>query len=268
MEKKLLRKVQLVQLEISKEIRRVCEENNIEYWLDSGSLLGAVRHKGFIPWDDDMDIGMKRDQYEKFLKIAPKKLRPQFFLQTWESDINYGFPFAKIRKKGTVYIENRSKKSSAYNGFYVDIFPYDNYGNSVKQGFALKTIKTIMQYKAGVRSWEEDKINIPRLIKNIPTIIIAPLLSRKKLIKLYDYYSRQYNKSKCKYLFPQGIVGYDKWLIPSHAMTTMIDMPFEDTTFKVPAGYDKYLRHAYGNYMELPPVDKRENRHQIIKVKF
>ena len=105
MDRETLRQVQLDQLEIAKDIKRVCEENGIRYHLAFGSLLGAVRHKGFIPWDDDMDFGMLREDYERFLEIAPKKLKDEFFLQTWHTDPYYPLAFAKVRKKGTVFQE-------------------------------------------------------------------------------------------------------------------------------------------------------------------
>ena len=126
MERELLRKVQMVQLEIAKEIRRVCEENDIRYFLADGSFLGAVRHGGFIPWDDDMDMGMLRSDYEKFCRIAPQKLKPEYCLQTWYTEPNYGLPFGKVVKRNTVYMENKKSARLKENGFYVDIFPFDN----------------------------------------------------------------------------------------------------------------------------------------------
>lgn len=127
MKRELLRKVQIEQLELAKEIKRVCEILNIPYFLDAGTLLGAIRHEGFIPWDDDLDMGMLRSAYDKFLKEAPAVLGEEYFLQTWHSDLNYGLPFAKLRKNNTVYKEEAAQNSGAHCGFYVDIFPYDVY---------------------------------------------------------------------------------------------------------------------------------------------
>lgn len=96
MDKEVLRKAQMVQLEIAKEIKRICEENGIRYWLDGGTLIGAIRHNGFIPWDDDLDLGMLREDYEKFLVIAPLKLQKEYELLTWENNQKYPHAFAKV----------------------------------------------------------------------------------------------------------------------------------------------------------------------------
>lgn len=108
MERDVLRRVQLIELEIAKEVKRVCDENGIRYFLYRGTFLGAVRHKGFIPWDDDMDIGMLRSDYEKFCRIAPQKLDKAYCFQNWHTDQNYALPFGKVRKRNTVFVIGRA----------------------------------------------------------------------------------------------------------------------------------------------------------------
>lgn len=270
MNKKTLRKVQLIQLEILKKIKNICEKHELTYWLDSGTLLGAVRHKGFIPWDDDLDIGMFRDDYEKFLQIAPLEFGDFYHLQHWESDSCYGLSFAKVRKAGTVYIETKSQKSSAENGIYVDVFPYDKYGNKLwSQGIPLKVIKSIMQVKAGVRTWRDgERINYLTLLKNTPSLFLSVFLSRDYLINKYMRIATKYNHMSCKYYFAQGISNYGKNIIPIDILESFEQIQFEDDLFTVPSRYDVFLSICYGDYMRLPPEDKRENRHQIIEVKF
>ena len=99
-----LRLCQLRQLSIAKEIQRICKKHKIIFFLNAGTLLGAVRHQGFIPWDDDLDVGMLRSEYDRFIDIASKELDEAYFLQTWDSDPKYPMPFAKIRLNGTKYI--------------------------------------------------------------------------------------------------------------------------------------------------------------------
>ena len=125
MDEQTLRRVQLTQLSIAKEIKRVCDKYGIEYILDSGTLLGAVRHRGFIPWDDDMDIAMTRENYDKFVSVAQTEFKDKYFLQTWETDKNCPFPFAKVRLNGTSYVENVCEHADIHKGIYVDVFPYD-----------------------------------------------------------------------------------------------------------------------------------------------
>ena len=132
MQRDILRRVQLEQLDILKEIHRICVKYNIKYFLDSGTLIGAVRHNGFIPWDDDIDIGMLRSEYKKFEKIVPKALGEEFVWQSWKNDNDYALPFGKVRKRNTVYIEEKSG-SLEQCGFYVDVFPYDYAPKSKKE---------------------------------------------------------------------------------------------------------------------------------------
>lgn len=113
-------------------VDRVCEKHNILYWLDSGSMLGAVRHNGFIPWDDDLDIKMYRDDYEKFLAVAPQELKKQYFLQTHQTDSEYPLFFAKVRKNNTFIDEKRYRRLNIHKGIYVDIFPVDKLGSNIK----------------------------------------------------------------------------------------------------------------------------------------
>lgn len=109
---------------------KICTEHHLTYWLEGGTLLGAVRHHGFIPWDDDMDISMPRKDYEQFLKIAPQLLPKDLFLQTQQSDPQYKLPIAKIRKRGTLLIETGETGNENYcHGIFIDIIPNDYYHN-------------------------------------------------------------------------------------------------------------------------------------------
>ena len=186
MDKVLLRKVQLVQLEIAKEVKRVCEENDIQYFLDSGTLLGAIRHKGFIPWDDDLDLGMVRAEYDKFLKIAPQKLSPKYKLITWEKEQEYPHQFCKIMKIGTTYLEE-AQKGNATSGIFVDIFPYDNFPDDVeaqeKQRRHLSLYRAMVRAKCHHKTWTvHGKFYVKRWIKNLPVLLLSCFYSKKQFI--------------------------------------------------------------------------------------
>ena len=271
MDNKTLRIVQIYMLEITKEIKRVCDENGIHYFLDSGSLLGAVRHHGFIPWDDDMDVGMLRDDYEKFLKIAPEKLGEHFLLQTWENDPGYGQPFAKVQLRDTTYLENNAENTNCQHGIYVDIFPYDNFPDfpDKKQGKTLHFYKILMIAKCKYKPWKkQEKTNIKKFVGYIPIRFIALFISKKGLIKKYNTLAEKYNHQRTKNKFPQGISHYGKWIMPSEVLENLTQIPFENIQFSVPEDYDAYLTHGYGDYMKLPPEDQRENRHGIKKLDY
>lgn len=187
MDNEILRKVQLAQLDMAKEVKRICNKYNINYFMDSGTLLGAVRHKGFIPWDDDLDFGMLREDYEKFLKVAPTELNSKYFLQTWKNDDGFPYGFSKIRKKNTIYIEAIDQKTSGHKELWIDIFPYDVYPDDVdcrkEQGKKLMKYRYTLMMKVGMTPWARHSGIIEKILvfcKYIPYI----LLSKMKTISI------------------------------------------------------------------------------------
>lgn len=275
MDRITLRKVQLEQLELAKEIKRVCKILGIKYFLDSGTLLGAIRHNGFIPWDDDLDIGMLRSDYDRFLNEAPQLLNKQFFLQSWFSDQSYGWGFAKLRKKDTVYKEKAAPNSSEFNGFYIDIFPYDNYPNSKKeqkrQKWKYDFYRRCILVKKGYKPWLMSNNKLHKILKcffYLPIKVIAAFFSTQKMITMFETISQKHNSQSTEYVFCNSNENYAKIVLPRCVIENLTTHKFEDDEFYIPENWDLYLKTVYGEYMTLPPLEQRENRHKIIEVKF
>ena len=270
MEQEVLRKVRLTQLEISREIRRVCDENDISYFLAHGTFLGAVRHGGFIPWDDDMDMGMLRRDYEKFCRIAPQKLKPEFCLQTWYTEPNYALPFGKVMKRNTLYLENKKTRRLQNNGIYVDIFPYDYAPEDPiqrqKLTASLLSIYRVKLMKSGYKPWmEDDRILWKKRIGYLYYQLKSLFVTQNSLARDYDTLAVAIHDSSviCERNGRTKLDCYERSWIEELA-----DYTFEGECFKGPGNYDAYLTSLYGDYMELPPEGQRENRHQIIAVDF
>jgi lipopolysaccharide cholinephosphotransferase len=269
MDRELLRKVQMQQLEIAEEIKRVCDENNIQYFLCFGTMLGAVRHQGFIPWDDDLDMGMLRSEYERFLEIAPQKLKPEYLVQTWYNTPEYPLPFAKVRKRGTVYLEGKHSLLQE-NGFYVDIFPFDSQPASDEERMAVnKKLQDLFRtklMKCKSKPWMENgKILWKKRIGYLYYQAKALTASQEALAKAYDSLATSFPESDILF-WQEGISKMRK--IKRSWCEELAEFNFEGVMFKGPKNYDEMLTTIYGNYMQLPPEDQRENRHQIEVVDF
>lgn len=262
--------MQLTQLEIAKEVKRVCEENGIRFFLNDGTFLGAVRHGGFIPWDDDLDLGMLRADYEEFCRIAPSKLKPEYCLQTWYTEPNYGLPFGKVMLRNTVYLESKKTRRLRENGFYVDIFPFDDVPEGPEQraelaGKLLKLYR-IKLMKSGYQPWmENDKVIWKKRVGYLYYQAKALFARQEELARRYDALACSVEKGKtvCEQCAMAVPMYFDRaWC------EELAEYSFEGVAFPGPREYDKFLTAMYGDYMQLPPEGERENRHQIVEIDF
>lgn len=265
-----LPKLHNCQLIIAREIKRICDKHNIKYFIIAGTLLGAVRHGGFIPWDDDMDVGMLREDYEKFLKVAKTELGENFFLQTPETDKNYGLPFAKILLNGTVLVE-ATAGSNAKKGIFVDVFPFDvapenetdRENHNKKTYFYKRLLLAKLNYNVCAKN-DYVKRTVYFALK-----IMSAFYSHDKLVKKLESEITRYNNSKTEDIVNiGGAYGYKKETIKADWVRDTVEIPFEDMTISAPVDYIKYLETFYGDYMTPPPEDKRYNRHSVTELDF
>ena len=245
------------QYEILKELKRVCDENGLTYFLAYGTLIGAVRHHGFIPWDDDIDTGMPIADYRRlqdlFLKGA---FGDKFFLQSPVTDPNSGATYYKLRMNGTTFIVGPQSDRDMHHGINIDIYPMYN----VADNLILRKIQLF--HAAMYLLMEVEKIpqNNGKLMKILGTVILTVM--PKRVRKAYKQFCHrrmgQYENKKTKYkAFFFGNLRACKRLYPAEGFESTILMQFEDDEFSVPSGYDFFLRKRYGDYMKMPPEDQR-----------
>ncbi|WP_461243034.1 LicD family protein [Secundilactobacillus muriivasis] len=256
----LTTRIHRVELGNLKQIIDICDDLSLNYFLIGGSLLGAIRHKGFIPWDDDMDIGMTRNDYEQFAKYAPARLRDShYFLQTAYSDHNYGFSYMKLLDRYT-YIEEKNNANNARKGVFIDIFPFDRIPDDPasrrNQITRFKLLDSRIILKAGYGLIETP---LRRLKPDLDPDQIESITDLKQE---RDQVMRQYNAGpflNLKNLASQ--YAYDKEILTVAESTHLTTVPFESLSVKVPVDYDAILTRLYGDYMTLPPEHQRTEKH-------
>ena len=265
-----LRKVQLLQLEILKEVDRICKKNNINYFLTGGTLLGAIRHKGFIPWDDDLDIGMTRENYDKFIEVAQNELLDKYFLQNGDTEKNFALMFSKIRINDTIYQEKNSKDVKIHQGIFIDIFPYDNKITDIdklhKQNKRISFYRLMLLTKAKYNIYRTDN-KIKKICYEIFKIMVK-FISAKSLKNKLQKEATSYNNEKdsTEILNWSTSYTYDKEIMKKEWIQDYRYEEFEGEKFMVPLQAEKFLEQLYGDYMKLPPEDQRYNRHGIQKI--
>ena len=275
MDQEVLSKVHLLQLKIAKEIKRICDKNNIDYILDSGTLLGAVRHKGFIPWDDDMDMAMTSENYKKFIEACKTDLGEEFFLQTWETDKNYPLAYAKIKLNGTKYVESyfENRNMDMHLGIFVDVLPYSVW--PAKKRLQKKLwrrrafLRAMIMMKCRYLRFKSSSFKKYILKLGMFTVIkfLTLFCSKQSLIDKYNRMTEKYNKCESDEMYEHTAnIKFGYWVVSKTCFEKFIDLPFEDDTFKCPANYDEYLTKVYGDYMTPPPEEVRWKGHDVIEV--
>ncbi|ATC73996.1 TPA: LicD family protein [Proteus mirabilis] len=267
----LLRSAQLKMLTALIEIDRLCSLHDIEYWIDAGTLLGAVRHSGFIPWDDDIDICMTRDNFNKFINIASKNLNKDlFFLQTSQTDKNYytyNIP-CKMRINNTEIIEETELKYGYYNskshhGLFVDIFPYDKYStNSFIRTKIERFLSKIYQLKS------ISKFKKISLDKKIIVFLLSPLIPKIILNRIKEIQFCIMNNRRTNYVYSAGIeTPFHRAVFTEEEIFPLKKISFEGYLFSCPNNIDQYLTKMFGaNYMSLPPIENRISHYHSIKI--
>lgn len=262
-----IRRIQLMQLDMIKSVHEVCRANGLRYVMLSGTLLGAVRHKGFIPWDDDLDIGLLRPDYEKLIALLESHPIKGCFLQTFRTDPHYIQPYAKLRLDHTRYVESYWKNIDMHHGVFIDIFPLDKVKKPGGRGTELRRL---MAKEITFAIWRKEKCTLQRKgIKRLEEVLstLLALLPKRALIRMQDRLVLRedkpwrYASSMFTSNYTTGKVYYE---LSDFDALRLFD--FEDTRLYGPADYDAKLRRLFRNYMELPPVEKRNSGHDVIEI--
>lgn len=252
-----LEEMRTIQLDILKQIHTFCQKHSLRYSLGGGTLLGAVRHKGYIPWDDDVDIMMPRPDYEKFLKEFENDASKNLTVQCYKNDETYAFLFAKVFDNRTTLIEN-----GAANGIYVDIFPIDGLPSKKELAKYLQTLnemgKNVVKTTKYYNFQNKKSLKLRYWIK----CLLYP--NRAKAIKLLESFFTSYPFETSK--FAGAITGRykEKEWMPVSTFKNYISLSFEGDTFSCIADYDSYLEKHYGDYMQLPPKEQQVSNHSFI----
>lgn len=281
-----LRRFQLTLLELIKEVDRICRKNGIEYSLDGGTLLGAVRHGGFIPWDDDADIVFYRPEYRKFFKACKKDLNTErFFLQEYRTDPEYPWGYAKLRLNGTEFIQPGQEHLNFHKGIYIDLFIYDQVPDNPitrRLHYGVCTAIRKCQYSAVgklhadtelKRKWYGALDKVPKgllfatlnymALKTNGESLTRDKMSRRKRVsaptkrtELVRHMTYPYQRKVAKYGLPRvAFDGYE-------------DCEFEGEKLRRMVNYDPYMKVLYGDYMIIPPKEKQVGHLEVGRIKY
>lgn len=250
-----LRELQLAELELLLEFQRLCQALDLRFYLTAGTLLGAVRHKGFIPWDDDIDVAMPRKDYDKLARLAPRSVSKGYVYQDYRTEPNFPYYFAKLRKRGTRVDEPILRAVDMEQGIYIDVFPLDRCPGGRRATLLFKAVELLDCAVLGrvssefVCGYQKPYMRfLWRVLSRLPNKALFTLREgTRKLLGLGG-------KGLCTV---GGHHGYPRESYRPEWFSQTVELEFEGHSFPAPAGWDALLENMYGDYMTLPPQAER-----------
>lgn len=262
-----LQRVKEIELEILKEFIRICEKHDLRYFAYGGTAIGAVRHKGFIPWDDDIDVGMVRDEYEKFMKIAGEELGEQYALIAACIQKNCGSVFAKIEKKGTLHVTEQENRWKWKHGIRIDVFPMDFIPEDKKE--AARMIRRVRFWRSmyimkNIRNplieGKSLKLSAVRTACFLMHYVLKLVPMDFIVNKMMDSYRAWEGKSRLVDCLDDN--HPEKWVCSLDDIYPLQKGEFEGIEINLMHRNHEMLVKGYGDYMQLPPEEERENHYQ------
>lgn len=269
MDNETLKRLQGVEFEILKRVDDFCEKQGVSYSLFAGTALGAVRHKGFIPWDDDVDLAMTRTEFDRFCTLWSENPPDGYYLESILTDERCGTCHAKVRKEGTVFLSDGEIESEGHHGIWVDIFPLDKVSaNKKKRAEKLRRGRELVFLtRANVNSARDNFQK--RLVRSVFKLI-PRALRRKRILRIHRWLAEHMEDGA-----EEGYVWVDMSTlktIATHRFSLNLEngyvlAEFGGAQFPLFSEYDSMLTRLYGDYMQLPPESERSNHHPV-KIKF
>ena len=250
-------------IDVYAEFDRVCRAQNIPYYLVGGSLLGAVRHQGIIPWDDDVDVCLLRQDYERFIRAAPHELGDRYFLQTTKSDPDYFLCFAKIRVNGTKVVEASSADCDIHHGAYIDILALDNVPESPATRWLHAGLCTLLNVMVLARGKYRDLSHVKNGVARVLRMLLRPIPFPTLVNWLQAALQLSRNDDSTDVLMFSGI-SYRGECYPRRYFNKPTELMFGGHWAPAPAMWHEYLTDLYGDYMTPPPEDERGKWHFIV----
>ncbi len=258
-----LKDIQDIELGILEYVVDVCKKNKLRYYLAGGTLLGAIRHQGFIPWDNDIDIAMPRFDFKRLIDIMDQNSDFRYKLLAVKNNNSYCLPFVKVVDLKTRLFELTGDCKMSEMGVFIDIFPIDALSDDEK--IALKQFHFVRKWGrriAGSVCFTQE-LSIYRKITHMIWFIVFKLLNREKCLKAVESRLKIKPMGNAKYVVSTYGLRGDKEIISSDVFVDTIDVIFEGRKYCAPKGYDKYLKQMYGDYMKLPPKKERIAPHDV-----